>query len=326
MITRKIAPALAAGCTVVLKPAESTPLTAVSIFQVLEEAGFPPGVVNLLTGDGPELGEEFLKNKKVKKITFTGSTEVGKLLLKGSADQVKRVSLELGGHAPFIVFDDANLDQAVEACIVSKFRNAGQTCICANRIYVQDTVADKFANKLVQRVESMKIGNGLDSDVEIGPLIDHMALEKVQNHVQDAITKGGKVLTGGETWESEELNGIFYKPTIITQIKDSMKICYEETFGPVAPLIPFSTEEEVLEKANHVNYGLAAYVFTNDLGKAYRTSEELEYGIVGINDPLPGTPQAPFGGWKESGLGREGGHYGLDPFLETKYISTLLDE
>ncbi|MEN1969884.1 NAD-dependent succinate-semialdehyde dehydrogenase [Lentibacillus sp. N15] len=326
MVTRKIAPALAAGCTVVLKPAESTPLTAIILFEVFEEAGFPAGVVNLITGDGPVLGEEFLTNSKVKKITFTGSTEVGKHLIRGSADQIKKVSLELGGHAPFIIFDDADLDQAVEACVASKFRNAGQTCISANRIYVQDTIIDTFTRKFIDRVQSMKIGNGFDSDVEIGPLIDKNALEKVQGQVQDATAKGAEVLLGGETWKREELNGIFYKPTIIGKIDQSMRIYSEETFGPVAPIIPFTSEDEVIDEANNVQYGLSAYVFTTDLGRSERVPEKLEYGIVGVNDPLPGTPQAPFGGWKESGIGREGGHYGLDPFLEIKYISTILND
>lgn len=326
MITRKIAPALAAGCTVVLKPAESTPLTAVMLFKIFEDAGFPAGVVNLVTGDGPTLGEEFLKNNKVKKITFTGSTEVGKHLIKGSADQVKKVSLELGGHAPILIFDDANLDQAVEASVASKFRNAGQTCISANRIYVQNTIMEEFKEKFINRVQSMKIGDGFDENVEIGPLIDENALNKVQTQVQDAIAKGGQVLLGSETWEQKGLNGIFYKPTIIDQIDRSMKICTEETFGPVAPLMSFISEEEAVDEANNVQYGLSAYVFTTDLGKSQRVPEKLEYGIIGVNDPLPGTPQAPFGGWKESGIGREGGHYGLEPFLEVKYISTILND
>jgi succinate-semialdehyde dehydrogenase/glutarate-semialdehyde dehydrogenase len=321
MVTRKIAPALAAGCTIVLKPADSTPLTAVALFCVFEDAGFPPGVVNLLTGRGSEIGGEFVENSKVKKITFTGSTEVGKQLLRGAADQVKRVSMELGGHAPFIVFEDADLDQAVEACLISKFRNAGQTCICANRIYVQDSVMEPFTEKLAQRVQAMKIGNGMEQGVEIGPLIDEEALNKVHSQVQDALDKGAKLVSGGKRWNQEGISGAFYEPTILSRVDDSMIICYEETFGPVAPLISFSTEEEVLEKANNVEYGLAAYAFTNDLGRTFRVAEGLEYGIVGMNDPLPSVAQAPFGGWKESGMGREGGHYGMEPFLEVKYIS-----
>lgn len=326
MITRKIAPAIAAGCTVVIKPANYTPLTAVALFEVFEQAGFPPGVLNLVTGRGSEIGGEFIENPKVKKIAFTGSTEVGKHLLKGAADQVKRVSMELGGHAPFLVFDDADIDDAVEACIVSKFRNAGQTCISANRIYVQDTIIDSFAEKLARRVKTMKIGNGMDNGVEIGPLIDHEALEKVQHQMKDASSKGAKLIYGGKEWKRDDLNGAFYEPTVISYVNDNMEITHEETFGPIAPLISFATEKEVLQRANNVNYGLSAYAYTNDLGRTYRVAEGLEYGIVGMNDPLPSIPQAPFGGWKESGLGREGGHYGMEPFLELKYISLGLNK
>jgi succinate-semialdehyde dehydrogenase/glutarate-semialdehyde dehydrogenase len=325
MLARKIAPALVAGCPVVLKPAEQTPLTAIAIFQAFEDAGFPAGVVNLVTGVGSSLGPEFLENKKVKKITFTGSTAVGKYLIKGSAAQVKRLSLELGGHAPFIVFKDADIDQAIEACIISKFRNAGQTCICSNRIYIQDSIMDKFSEKLAKRVNSLKLGNGLSKGVDIGPLIDTRALEKVEEQVKDATAKGAKLVTGGSRWEAENLNGCFYLPTIISNVDDSMLICHEETFGPVAPLISFSDEEEVIEKANNSDYGLASYVFTNDLGKAFRVSEELEYGMVGVNDPLPTVVQSPFIGWKESGVGYEGGKYGLDQYLEMKYISIVLN-
>jgi succinate-semialdehyde dehydrogenase/glutarate-semialdehyde dehydrogenase len=325
MLTRKLGPALAAGCTVVLKPADYTPLTAVKLFQVLEEAGFPPGVVNLVTAKGRDVGAEFLENPKLKKITFTGSTEVGKQLIAGSAKHVKRVSMELGGHAPFIVFDDADLDRAVDACIASKFRNTGQTCICANRIYVQDTVMDEFAAKLAEKTAKLKIGNGLEPGVEIGPLIDQAALEKVEEQVRDALAKGAKLVTGGRRYEREGLNGAFYEPTVLSHVNGSMTICREETFGPVAPLISFATEEEVIAKANDTEYGLASYVFTRDLGRAFRVSESLEYGIVGLNDPLPSVAQAPFGGWKESGLGREGGRYGMEPFLEIKYISIGLN-
>ena len=325
-ITRKIAPALAAGCTVVVKPAEATPLTAIALFEVFHEAGFPPGVVNLVMGEGPVIGAEFLENRKVKKIAFTGSTNVGKQLLSGAAAQVKRVSLELGGHAPFIVFEDADLELALESCVVSKFRNAGQTCICANRIYVQQSIYDIFSEKMARRVASMKIGNGFEPGVEIGPLFNEAAYNKVREHVDDAPAKGGKLLTGGRLRQINRMSGYFYEPTLIADANETMKICTEETFGPVAPILPFVTEEEVIEKANNSLYGLAAYVFTRDLGRTYRISEALEYGIVGINDPLPGTAQAPFGGWKESGLGSEGGHYGLEPFLEIKYISMALNE
>jgi len=326
MLTRKIGPALAAGCTVVVKPADYTPLTAVALFQVLEEAGFPKGVVNLVTARGREVGAEFIENPKLRKITFTGSTEVGKQLIEGSAKQVKRVSMELGGHAPFIVFADADLEQAVNACIASKFRNNGQTCICANRIYVQDTIMDEFAAKLAEKTAKLKIGNGLEPGVEIGPLIDQAALEKVEEHVRDALAKGAKLVTGGRRYEREGLNGAFYEPTVLSHVNESMAVCREETFGPVAPLISFSTEEEAVAKANDTEYGLASYVFTRDLGRAFRVSESLEYGIVGLNDPLPSVAQAPFGGWKESGLGSEGGHYGMDAFLEVKYISIGLND
>jgi succinate-semialdehyde dehydrogenase/glutarate-semialdehyde dehydrogenase len=325
MLTRKIAPALAAGCTVVLKPADYTPLSAVALFRVLEEAGFPPGVVNLVTGKGSVVGAEFLENPKLGKITFTGSTEVGKRLIEGSAKYVKRVSMELGGHAPFIVFEDADLEQAVDACIASKFRNAGQTCICANRIYVQDTIMDRFAAMLAGKVKALKVGNGMEPGVDIGPLIDWEALEKVEHQVQDALSKGAKLEAGGRRYVREGLNGAFYEPTVLSHVDESMDICSVETFGPVAPLIAFRTEEEAIAKANASEYGLASYVFTRDLGRAFRVSERLEYGIVGVNDPLPSVAQAPFGGWKESGLGREGGRHGLEAFLEIKYISLGLN-
>src|SRR5699024_3066116 len=325
MITRKIAPALAAGCTVVIKPANYTPLTAIALFEIFEEAGFPPGVVNLVIGKGKEVGDEFVTNQKVKKISFTGSTKVGKHLFRESSNQVKRISMELGGHAPFLVFEDANIEEAIEASIISKFRNAGQTCICSNRIYVQDSIIETFTKKLAERVSKMKIGHRIESGEEIGPLIDEQALETSQDHVEDAIKKGAQLICGGKKPEVEWLNGNFYEPTILSNVNDSMKVTYEETFGPIAPLISFSTEEEVLQKANDINYGLAAYAFTNDLGRSYRIAEGLEYGIVGMNDPLPATPQAPFGGWKESGMGQEGGHYGIEPFVEIKYISFKLN-
>lgn len=321
MITRKIGPALAVGCTVVLKPADYTPLSAVALFEIFEEAGFPPGVVNLVTGRGREIGAEFLENRKMKKITFTGSTEVGKALIRGSADQVKRVSMELGGHAPFLVFEDADLEQAAEACIASKFRNAGQTCICTNRVYVQRSVADEFANILAAKARQLKVGNGLEEGVDIGPLIDEEALRKVEEHVEDALSKGAKLMTGGRRFTGSKEPGAFYEPTVLTNVDDSMAICSEETFGPVAPIIPFDTEEEAIAQANATQYGLASYLFTKDLARSIRVAEKLEYGIVGLNDPLPSVAQAPFGGWKESGYGLEGGHYGLEPFLETKYIS-----
>ncbi|GGD61655.1 NAD-dependent succinate-semialdehyde dehydrogenase [Paenibacillus nasutitermitis] len=321
MVTRKLAPALAAGCTVVLKPADSTPLSAVLLFQIFDRAGFPPGVANLVTGRGSVVGAEFMENPKVKKITFTGSTEVGKTLIRDSAQQVKKLSLELGGHAPFIICDDADLETAVDACLISKFRNAGQTCICANRIYVHHSIMSSFSEKLAERTGQLKLGAGLDPDVQIGPLIDEQALEKVDLQVQDAVTKGARIVIGGKRWKGEGLAGAFYEPTVLSHVDKTMKICSEETFGPVAPLIVFSTEEEVLQQANGIDYGLAAYVFTQDLGRSFRIAEGLEYGVIGVNDAAPSVAQAPFGGWKESGTGREGGQYGLAAFMEVKYIS-----
>lgn len=326
MITRKIAPALAAGCTVVIKPATATPLTALAIFEVFDEVGFPEGVVNLILGSGSEVGQEFVENKDVDKIAFTGSTEVGKQLMRGSADQVKKISLELGGHAPLIVFEDADLDKAVHAAMNSKFRNAGQTCICTNRIYAQDTIIEQFSLKLAAKVKAIKIGSGMDADTEIGPLIDAGGLDKVKEQVADALSKGATIVTGGKEWSCDGLKGSFYEPTLLANVDDSMDIYTQETFGPVAPIISFSTEEEAIEKANHAEYGLAAYAFTNDLSRTYRVSEQLEYGIVGINDVAPAVPQAPFGGWKQSGIGREGGYYGMEPFLEIKYITIELDQ
>ncbi|WP_413378137.1 NAD-dependent succinate-semialdehyde dehydrogenase [Alkalihalobacillus sp. 1P02AB] len=323
MIARKIAPALAAGCTVVVKPAKNTPLNAVALFQILEKVGFPPGVVNLVsTSTSKEVGEEFLTNRKVRKLTFTGSTEVGKYLIKRSADQVKKVSMELGGHAPFIVFADANLEQAAEDIIASKFRNAGQTCICANRIYVERSIQERFEQLFLENVRKLKVGNGLDSETTIGPLIDEKALIKAKQHVDDAISKGAKLLIGGKQAAG---NGSFLEPTVLSNVSEEMIICSEETFAPVAPIIAFDTEEEVIEKANNVPYGLASYFYTNDLSRAYRVSEKLDYGIIGLNDPLPSVAQAPFGGVKESGLGREGGKEGIQDFLDTKYISMKLN-
>ncbi|GGE27758.1 NAD-dependent succinate-semialdehyde dehydrogenase [Pullulanibacillus camelliae] len=321
MITRKIAPALAAGCTVVVKPSELTPFTAVEIFKVLHKAGFPNGTINLVTGEGAIIGKEFLENQVVRKIAFTGSTRVGKYLYQNASEQVKKLSLELGGHAPFIVFADSDIDQAVNSFIISKYRNAGQTCICANRLYVEESIKEAFITNLVQKVKEMKTGDGFDEDIDIGPLIDKKAYEKVHSQVKDAVNKGGIILTGGHRYHVKGKKGYFYEPTIIENVDNTMDIYYEETFGPVAPIITFASEEEVIQKANDSLYGLAAYVFTKDLGRSYRMLEELEYGIIGINDPIPGVVQAPFGGWKESGIGREGGYYGMDSFLETKYAS-----
>ena len=323
MITRKIAPALAAGCPVVIKPASATPVSAIKVIEAFHEAEFPKGVVNLIIGSAREVVGEMTRNPDVRKLTFTGSTEVGKELIRQSADTVKKVSMELGGHAPFLVFEDADIDAAVDSAIASKFRNAGQTCICTNRIYVQESIAREFGEKLSAKVADMKIGNGLEDGVAIGPLIDGGAVEKTAEHVRDAVKHGGKVLCGGNE-ANTGLDGYFYEPTVITDANENMKISYEETFGPVAPIFTFKTEEEAIEKANNTEYGLAAYVFTENLSRVYHVMEELEYGIVGINDPAPTVAQSPFGGLKESGLGREGGKYGIAEYLEEKYISIQL--
>ncbi|WP_157801080.1 NAD-dependent succinate-semialdehyde dehydrogenase [Bacillus solitudinis] len=316
MITRKVAPALAVGCTAVIKPAEQTPLTALKLAELAVEAGMPQGVLNVVTGDAKTIADVWQKDERVRKLTFTGSTEVGKLLMSGAAQTVKKISLELGGHAPFIIMDDADLDVAVTQVIGSKFRNAGQTCVCANRIYVATEIKEDFLQKFEEAVRQLKVGNGLEEGIEIGPLIDESAVKKVRTHIEDATAQGAKVRTGGKVRE-----GQFFEPTIIENVTEDMLCMKEETFGPVAPVSTFDTEEEVIQRANNTPYGLAAYVITRDIGRAIRISEKLEYGIVGINDGLPSVPQAPFGGWKESGIGREGGHYGLDEFLEVKYIS-----
>ncbi|MBL0386129.1 NAD-dependent succinate-semialdehyde dehydrogenase [Tumebacillus sp. ITR2] len=322
MITRKVAPALAAGCTIVLKPAEQTPLTAVRLIELAEQAGFPAGVINLITTSKPaEVGTMLTTDKRVRKVTFTGSTEVGKLIARNAADTVKRVSLELGGHAPFIVFDDADIKKAVFGLINSKYRNAGQTCICTNRVYVHKNIAEEFVKAAAEEVQKQfKLGHGLEKETTMGPLIDQQALDKATLHVEDAVSKGATVVTGGKRHGEQ---GYFFEPTLLSGVTEEMRIATEETFGPVAPVFTFETEQEVLARANNSDYGLAAYVYTNDLGRSIRMSEGLEYGIVGVNDPMPANAvQAPFGGMKQSGLGREGGHYGMEPFLEVKYIST----
>ncbi|MEK5392569.1 NAD-dependent succinate-semialdehyde dehydrogenase [Margalitia sp. FSL K6-0131] len=320
MITRKLGPALAAGCTVVLKPAEQTPLSAIEIVKIFEEVGLPKGVLNLVTGDPTSIGQEFMSNPDVRLITFTGSTEVGKLLMRGSADTVKKLSLELGGHAPILVFDDSDLEQAVKMTIMSKFRNCGQTCICANRIYVQHSIQEEFTAKLMEQLESMKIGEGLDEQVNIGPLIDENALLKVKHQYEDAISKGASTALGGKVYK-EKLNGYFFEPTVLTNVSNQMKVMNEETFGPLLPIQTFETEEEVIELANHDRYGLAAYLFTENLNRAIRVMEKLEYGIVGINDVFPAVAEAPFGGIKQSGQGKEGGREGIMEYLEMKYVS-----
>ncbi|OAV50959.1 succinate-semialdehyde dehydrogenase (NADP(+)) [Rhizobium sp. WYCCWR10014] len=318
MITRKIAPALAVGCTVVSKPAEQTPLTAIALAVLAEQAGIPAGVFNVIVGvDGPAIGRELCCNEKVRKISFTGSTEVGRILMRQCADQIKKVSLELGGNAPFIVFDDADLDAAVEGAIASKYRNAGQTCVCANRLYVQSNVYDAFAAKLAAKVAEMSVGDGFKPGVVIGPLIDAQGLAKVEDHVSDALSKGAKVLTGGKRIDGA---GTFFTPTVLTGVARGMKVAREETFGPVAPLFRFDTVEDVIQQANDTEFGLAAYFYAGDLKKVWRVAEALEYGMIGINTGLMSSETAPFGGIKQSGLGREGSRHGADDYLEMKYL------
>jgi succinate-semialdehyde dehydrogenase / glutarate-semialdehyde dehydrogenase len=322
MLTRKIAPALAAGCTVVLKPAQQTPLCAVEVFRILHEVGVPAGVVNLVTADRARIvGDEFLANPAVRKLTFTGSTEVGKRLAQGAAGQIKRVSLELGGHAPFIVFPDADPAHAARGAALVKFLNTGQACICPNRIFVHRSVADRFLEVLRDRVGRLKAGNGLDEGVTIGPLIDEGALAKMDEHVTDAVGKGASLVLGGERLTGEQYDaGTFFAPTVLTDVTPEMLIYREETFGPIAPVILFDDEDEVIAMANDTEYGLAAYLYTKDLSRALRVSEALRFAIVGINDINPTSAAAPFGGMKESGLGREGGQEGIVEYLETKLI------
>ncbi len=317
MITRKCAPAMAAGCTVVAKPAEDTPFSALALAELADRAGVPKGVFNVVTGVPAEIGQEITSNPAVRKVSFTGSTAVGKLLMKQCADTVKKVSLELGGNAPFIVFDDADLDAAVAGVMASKYRNTGQTCVCANRIYVQDGVYDAFAEKMAQAVGELKVGSGFEDGVAQGPLINEQAIEKVERLVADAVGHGAKIKVGGAR---HELGGTFYTPTILTDVTNEMACATEEIFGPVAPLYRFTDEADVIEKANNTQYGLAAYFYARDIGRVYRVAEALEYGIVGINEGIISTEVAPFGGVKESGLGREGGKYGIEEFVEVKYL------
>lgn len=317
MITRKCAPALAVGCTVVIKPAESTPFSALALAELAERAGFPKGVINIVTGNPKPIGAELTRNPLVRKLSFTGSTAVGKLLMQQCAGTVKKLSLELGGNAPFIVFDDADLDQAVAGVLASKYRNTGQTCVCANRLLVQNSIYDAFAEKLTAAVLKLKVGQGLETGVQQGPLINAAALQKVESHVQDALSKGAKLLCGGA---AHALGGTFYQPTILGDVTPNMRIAREETFGPVAPLFRFHNEAEAIALANDTEFGLAAYFYSRDLGRVWRVAEALEYGIVGINEGIISTEVAPFGGIKESGFGREGSKYGLDDFLEIKYL------
>lgn len=326
MITRKLAPALAAGCTMIVKPPSATPLTAIAVGALAVEAGFPPGVVNVLAGDAHAIADTLLGDARVRALSFTGSTEVGKELMSKAAAHITKIELELGGHAPFLVFDDADLDAAVAGAIASKFRNGGQTCVCANRIYVQVGVYEAFAAALGKAATALKVGNGADPGVQIGPMIDDRAMAKVEEHVADALARGARLIAGGHRHEPPAgLADRFYEPTVVGDVNPSMRIYHEETFGPVAPLIRFETEEEAIRMANDTPYGLAAYFYTQDASRLFRVAEGLEYGIVGANDGLPSTPQAPFGGMKESGLGREGGKWGLDVFLETKFVSVGLD-
>jgi succinate-semialdehyde dehydrogenase/glutarate-semialdehyde dehydrogenase len=317
MITRKLGPALAAGCTFVAKPAQATPFSALALAVLAERAGVPAGVFSVLTGSSREIGGEMTSNPDVRKVTFTGSTEVGRTLMKQSADTIKKLSLELGGNAPFIVFDDADLDAAVIGAIASKYRNAGQTCVCVNRVYVQAGVYDAFSAKLVEAVKRLKVGNGLEPGVLQGPLIDKAAVEKVEEHIQDAVSRGARVLTGGKR---HALGGTFFEPTVMADVPADAKVAREETFGPLAPLFRFETDEEAIRLANDTEFGLASYFYSRDMGRIWRVAEAIESGMVGINTGMVSTEVAPFGGVKQSGLGREGSHYGIDEFVEVKYL------
>ncbi|MGB1182370.1 MAG: NAD-dependent succinate-semialdehyde dehydrogenase, partial [Candidatus Puniceispirillaceae bacterium] len=318
MITRKVSPGLAAGCTCVLKPAEQTPLSALALAELARRAGFPAGVMNIVTGmDAPAMGNTLCADQRVRKITFTGSTEVGRILMRQSAETIKKVSLELGGNAPLIVFDDADLDEAVEGAIASKYRNAGQTCVCANRIFVQDGIYDAFAKRLAEKVGAMKVGDGFEEGVSQGPIIDQQGFDKIERHVADALSKGAAVSVGGAP---HERGGTFYQPTVLTGASRDMELFSEETFGPVAALFKFETEEEVIAAANDTIFGLAAYYFTKDVGRIFRVGEALEYGMAVANTGAYSSEVGPFGGVKASGLGREGSKYGIDEFLEIKLM------
>jgi succinate-semialdehyde dehydrogenase/glutarate-semialdehyde dehydrogenase len=317
MVTRKAGPALAAGCTLVLKPASQTPFSALALAALAQEAGIPDGVFNVITGSAAEIGEVLTESRQVRKITFTGSTEVGRVLMRQSAETIKKVSLELGGNAAFIVFDDADLDQAIEGALASKFRNTGQTCVCANRILVQDGIHDVFARKFAERVQALKVGPGTEAGVHVGPLIDMAAVAKVEEHITDALAKGAAVIAGGRR---HALGGQFFEPTVLTEVEPDMRVFQEETFGPVAPLVRCHTEAEALALANRTEMGLAAYFYSRDIGRIFRVAEGLESGIVAVNSGIFSTEVAPFGGWKQSGIGREGSKYGIEEFLEVKYV------
>lgn len=323
MITRKIAPALAAGCTVVLKPAEATPLSALALAVLAERAGFPAGTINIVTGDPVGIGRELTASPIVRKLSFTGSTRVGKLLMGQSADTVKKLSLELGGNSPFIVFDDANLDTAIAGAMASKYRNAGQTCVCTNRFYVQDGIYDAFVDRLVAATEALTVGDGCQPGIQQGPMINAAAIAKVQELIADAVAKGARVLTGGSP---HALGGCFFQPTVIVDVTPEMRLAREEIFGPVAAIQRFQDEADVVARANDTDYGLAAYFYSRKLARIWRVAEALEYGMVGVNEGLISTESAPFGGVKQSGLGREGSKYGIDEYLETKYLCLGLDE
>ena len=317
MITRKCAPAMAAGCPFVVKPAPDTPYSALALAVLAEEAGVPAGIFNVVTGDAIAIGGELTGNDKVRKLSFTGSTNIGKLLMRQCADTVKKVCLELGGNAPFIVFDDADLDAAVAGALASKYRNAGQTCVCTNRFLIQDGIYDQFVEKLTAAVNGLKVGNGMDEGVTQGPMINAAAVEKIEDHLSDAVSKGATITTGGKR---HDLGGSFFEPTVICNVTTEMKVAREETFGPLAPIFRFSTEEEAIAMGNDTEFGLAAYVYTKDLGRAWRTGEGLDYGMVGINEGIISTTVAPFGGVKQSGIGREGSKYGIDDYVEIKYM------
>ncbi len=323
MITRKLAPALASGCTFVVKPAEETPLTAVKIVELAEQAGIPKGVVNLVTGDPAEIGGELLSHPHVSKITFTGSTQIGKMLMKQASDSLKKISLELGGHAPIIVLDDADIDKAVDGVLASKFRNGGQTCICGNRVYVQENILDEFTEKFVAKTKELKVGNGMEPDTKIGPIINKEGYEKIDNHVQNAVKQGATAAAGGRGYVNDGV--YFYEPTVLTDVTPGMIIMNEETFGPIAPIQKISTIEEGIRHANNTPFGLAAYVFTESVTNGNKVVNALDYGIIGWNDGVPSAAQAPFGGMKQSGIGREGGIEGIEDYLETKYVSIGID-
>ncbi|MHA6887385.1 NAD-dependent succinate-semialdehyde dehydrogenase [Ralstonia pseudosolanacearum] len=320
MMTRKVGPALAAGCAMVVKPALETPYSALAFAELAARAGVPAGLLSIVTGDAQGIGGELTANPVVRKLSFTGSTAVGRLLMRQCADDVKKLSLELGGNAPFIVFDDADLDAAVEGAMVAKYRNAGQTCVCANRFYVQRGIYDAFAARLSEAVRALRVGNGTEPGVQQGPLIHHRAMDKVRAHVDDAVARGARVLVGGKPHALSAQGGAFFEPTVIVDARPGMLVAHEETFGPLAALIPFDTEDEAVAAANDTEFGLAAYFYTRDLGRAWRVSEALESGMVGVNTGLISTAEAPFGGVKQSGLGREGSKYGIDEYLEIKYV------